>query len=132
MVSRKMKDLIVKKSKIHGKGVFANRDFKKGEVVVKYNLKPLTKKEFENLPEKEKHFTDFDKGKYWLFQIPERFVNHSCEPNTNPNQVKRCDVPIRKIKKGVEITTHYRKNNIQGLNMRCNCGSKNCKKIIMN
>ncbi len=126
------KDLIVKKSKIHGKGVFANRDFKKGEVVIKYNLKPLTKKEFENLPEKEKHYTDFKDGKYWLFQIPERFVNHSCEPNTNPDQIKRCDIAIRDIKKGEEITTDYRKDNIEGLNMRCKCGSKNCKGIIKN
>ncbi len=38
-----MKDIVVKKSKIIGKGVFAIRDFKKGEVVLKWNPKPITK-----------------------------------------------------------------------------------------
>jgi uncharacterized protein len=125
-----MEDLIVKDSKIHGNGLFAGRDFKKGEIVVKYNLKLLTKEEFENLSEKEKHYTDFQDGKYWLFQVPERFVNHSCDPNTNPDQIKRCDVAIKDIKKGEEITTDYSKDNIINLNMKCNCGSKNCRKII--
>lgn len=126
------KDIIVKESKIHGKGVFANRDFKKGEVVIKYNLKPLTKEEFENLPEKEKHYTDFHDGSYWLFQIPERYVNHSCDANTKQviNQEIKCDVAIRDIKKGEEITADYSKENVPGLNMKCNCGSKNCKGII--
>ena len=41
-----MSDIVIKKSKIgqFDKGVFANRDFKKGEIVIKYNLKLLTKK----------------------------------------------------------------------------------------
>ena len=120
-------EIVIKNSKINGKGVFANRDFKKGEVVIKYNLKPLTKKEFENLSEKEKHYTDFQDGRYWLFQIPERFVNHSCNPNTNTKN--KCDVAIKDIKKGEEITTNYLKE-APGLNMKCNCGSKNCKGVI--
>ena len=43
-----MGDLIIGKGKLAGKGVYANRDFKKGEVVTKYNLKPLTKEEYKN------------------------------------------------------------------------------------
>lgn len=52
-------DIIIKKSKIgqFDKGVFANKDFKKGEIVIKYHLTPLTRKEFEKLPEIEKQFT---------------------------------------------------------------------------
>ncbi len=126
------KSLIVKKSKIHGKGVFANRNFKKGSIVIKYNLKPLTKKEFENLSESEKHFTSFENNKYWLFPSPERFVNHSCNPNTNPDLVNKYDIAIRDIKKGEEITTDYRKDNVPGLDMKCNCRSKNCKLVIKN
>lgn len=36
-------DIVIKKSKIgqFEKGVFANMDFKKGEVVIKYNLKSI-------------------------------------------------------------------------------------------
>ena len=127
-----MADLIVKKSNIHGMGVFANRDFRKGEIVIKYNLKHLTKEEFDSLPKIEKHFTSFQEGKYWLFSSPERYVNHSCEPNVNPNFKERGDFAIRNIKKGEEIATDYRKDDVPGLNMGCNCGSKNCKKTITN
>ena len=123
-----MPDVIVKKSKIHGRGVFANKDFKKGEIVIKYNLKKLTKEKFNNLSEKEKHYTSKENGEYLLFPSPERYVNHSCSPNTNP--INKCDIAIKDIKKGEEITTDYSKDNVPGLNMRCNCGNKDCKKII--
>ncbi len=127
-----MVDLVVRESKIHGKGVFANKNFKKGEIVVKYNLKPLTAEEFENLPESEKHFTSKQDGQIWLFSSPERYVNHSCEPNTNPNLKEKIDFAIRDILKGEEILTDYTKDDVPGLNMVCNCGRANCKKIIKN
>jgi len=116
----KMKDPIyiskkysVKKSDIQGKGVFANRDFKKGELVIRYNLKQLTKEEFDDLSKSEKHYTDFHDGSYWLFQIPERYVNHSCDANTRQilNQEVKCDVAIKDIKKGEEITSDYSKED---------------------
>ena len=122
--------IIVKKSKIHGKGVFASKDFKKGKKVIIYHLKPLTQKEFRNLPEKEKHFTSKIGKTIYLFPSPERYVNHSCTPNTHPNSKEKCDVAIRDIKKGEEITTDYRKDNVPNLSMKCRCGSKSCKKII--
>jgi len=127
-------EIIVKDSKIQGKGAFANRDFKKGEIVIKYNLKPLTKEEFQNLSEKEKHYTDFHDGRYWLFQIPERYVNHSCDANTEQvlDQEIKCDRAIKDIKIGEEITADYTKEDIPSMKMICNCGSKNCKKIIKN
>jgi len=123
-----MEDVIVKKSKIHGRGVFANKDFKKGEIVIKYNLKKLTEEEFNNLSERGKHYTSKENREYLLFPSPERYVNHSCNPNTNP--INKCDVAIKDIKKGEEITTDYSKDNVPGLNMKCNCGDKDCKKII--
>ena len=123
-----MSDVLIKKSKIHEKGIFANRNFEKGEIVIKYNLKKLTKEEFENLSEKEKHYTS-KKGKdYFLFLPPERHVNHSCDPNTN--SINKCDVAIKDIKKGEEVTGNYSKENVPGLKMECNCGSKNCRGII--
>jgi len=40
-----MADVIVKKSKIHGLGVFASRNFKKGEIIIKWDTShKLTKK----------------------------------------------------------------------------------------
>jgi hypothetical protein len=46
-----MSDVIISEGNLAGKGVYANRDFKKDEIVVQYHLKPLNKKEYEQLPE---------------------------------------------------------------------------------
>ncbi len=127
-----MPNIIVKRSKIHGKGVFANRDFKKGEIAVKYHLKPLSEEEFNSLSKSEKRFTSFEDGKYWLFPSPERYVNHSCSPNAATNLKAKHDAAIKEIKKGEEILIDYSSDNIPGLNMKCKCGSKNCKKVIKN
>lgn len=111
-----MKDLVIKKSKIgqfdNGKGVFADRDFKKGEVVIKYNLKLLTKKESEDLHEDEKEFTHTHYGKIYLYREPERYINHSPNPNTIQDLKNKCDIAKRNIKKGEEITTDATKDDI--------------------
>lgn len=122
------KNIIVKKSKINKKGVFAARDFKKGEVVLKWKPKALKKSEAEKLKDSQKHYLHkTSNNKYYLIQPPERFVNHSCEANT---QVKNssCDVAIRDIKKSEEITSCYGKDALALF--VCKCGSKNCKNVI--
>lgn len=121
------KGVIVKKSKIHKKGVFAARNFKKGEIVMKWQPIILDKYKFERLTENQKDFTyKIASNKYFLMQPPEKFVNHSCDPNTH---VKRnCDIAIRKIYKGEEISTDYGKSNPDSFN--CKCGSKNCRNKI--
>jgi len=69
------KDILMKKSKISGKGVFALRDFKKGEVVLKWNPKPIKKSEINSLTSRKKtYIVNFGK-KYFLMQSPERYVN---------------------------------------------------------
>ena len=105
--------LRIKKSKIgqFDKGVFANRDFKKGEIVIKYNLKPLTNEEFQNLPENEKQFTHNHWGIIYLYPPPARYVNHSSNPNTVQNLKEGYDVAITDIKKGEEITTDATKDD---------------------
>ena len=71
-----MNNVIIGKGNLDGKGIYAERDFRKGEVVVKYNLKHLTEDEFQNLSESEKKFTHIYKGKIRLYSEPERYVNH--------------------------------------------------------
>lgn len=107
-----MADVILGKGKMFGKGVFADKDFKKGEIIIKYNLKPLTKQEFEALPEREKNFTHTHFGVLYLYSSPERYVNHSPDPNTYPNLKNQCDVAVKDIKKGEEITTDATKDDI--------------------
>lgn len=107
-----MNDVLIGKGNLQGKGVFANRDFKKGEVVIKYQLKFLTLEEFQDLPENEKMFTHKHWGKIYLYSEPERFVNHSDLPNTYQDLKKQCDIALRDILKGEPITTNANKDDI--------------------
>jgi SET domain-containing protein len=76
--------VVVKNSKIKGKGVFAAKNFKKGETILFWHPKAtISKKDISSLSKYEQnHITYIGKGKYIVMGIPERFVNHSCEPNT--------------------------------------------------
>ena len=107
-----MSDVIIGKGNLAGKGVYAHRDFKKGEVVIEYNLKPLTEYELENLPEGEKEFTHLHWGVIHLYSKPERYVNHSDNPNTYQDLTNKCDVVLRDIKKGEMVTTNATKDDI--------------------
>ena len=111
-----MHDVSIRKSKIaqfgNGKGVFANRDFKKGEIVIKYHLRPLTRQEFDKLPQEEKNYTHKHRGVLYLYSSPERYVNHTSNPNTVQDLEMKCDVAKRGIKKGEEITTDATKDDI--------------------
>ena len=118
-----MDNIVIKKSKINNKGVFADRDFKKGETVLLWKPRVISKKEFEELTETNNNYLTTQGGSYFLMQSPEKFVNHSCEPNTKA--INKSDVAIRDIKDGEEITSSYLKPD-----SKCNCGSKNCKGII--
>lgn len=42
-------NIVVRKSKIHNNGIFANKDFKKGDVVLKWNPKQLKKSEVDTI-----------------------------------------------------------------------------------
>ncbi|MFA6526041.1 MAG: SET domain-containing protein [Candidatus Buchananbacteria bacterium] len=121
-------ELTVKKSRISGLGVFANRAFKKGEIVVKWptdNI--LSAKEAENLPAKEKPYLIKSGRKYILMQSPARYVNHSCDANTKGGN--KCDVAVRDIKNGEEITSDYYSEDGKD-EFICKCRSKKCKKIF--
>lgn len=124
-----MTDVIVKDSKIQGKGVFANKDFKKGDIVMRWNTSnTISKEEYDKLSDEEKrHITLLD-NKYTIMQEPEKFVNHSCDSNTTAKNF--CDIATKNIAKGEEITADYSDTITEGEEMICHCNSKNCKKII--
>jgi hypothetical protein len=50
-----MSDVVIGKGKLAGKGIYANRKFFKGDIVIKYTLKLLTKEEWKLLPKSEKN-----------------------------------------------------------------------------
>ena len=129
LTARKTFDVIVKRSKIEGRAVFAARDFKKGEIVVKWDVSHrLTAKDVKRLSIDEKKYVAYMDHKYILMQPPARYVNHSCDANTYAKDF--CDVAKRDIKKGEEITGDYSEDETPGFEMKCNCRSRNCKGII--
>lgn len=101
-----MKDVVIGKGKLVGKGVYAARDFKKGELVKLYNLKALTQAEFDLLPKNEQKYVHSFWGKMYLFAEPSRYVNHSANPNTRQDLKKMCDYALGPIRKGEMITTN--------------------------
>ena len=140
----------VKKSKIHGSGVFASENIPKGKKIIEYIGDKITKSEGDRRSELriKKYLNSRKTGSVYIFELNKkydidgsplynkaRYINHSCDPN--------CEVDIledqiwissiKKIKKGEELTCDYGyefdksdfKDHI------CKCGSKKCIGFII-
>lgn len=117
----------VRNSTISGKGLFALKPINKDEVVVVWNPRVLSKQEASKLSEDERsHYTYPDGDKILLMQPPERYMNHSCEPNTHVEG--RSDVASRDIACGEEITSDYLDLETEGF--KCTCGNTICRSIV--
>jgi SET domain-containing protein len=119
-----------KESKKHGNGLFALKDFKKGESlyllkkgrIVKYN-------EIQYLSEQEKiHLDQIGENKYEIIESPGCYINHSCDPNVEEKD--RTGYALKDIKKDEEITIDYDKIAYLEKLFECHCGSKNCKGLV--
>src|SRR3989344_981299 len=121
----KTDEVIVKQSNIHGNGVYATRDFKSGDIVLRWDKSNvLTVEEFEKLTDDEKRYVCFEDGIYVRMQEPERYENHSCDSNTTAKQFS--DIATRDIKKGEEITSNYNGESPTSVKFKCDCGSLKC------
>ena len=120
------KSFEIKPSAIHGNGLFACRAFAPGEVVLRWDLSHVIPNELlSSLSAEERRYTHpFDATTTLLVQSPERFVNHSCDNNTIVRDF--CDVAIRAIRSGDEITSNYCTDS-SGSKFSCCCGSTNCR-----
>jgi uncharacterized protein len=128
-----MRRVYTAKSLIHGTGVFSSADFSPGEIILKIDdsrvvtdADPLdqAKGEFEH------HCDYLATGKVILMQLPERFINHRCEPNTFIRTVSgdRYVVALREIRHGDEITYDYCVNGDGDTVWDCSCKSPECRK----
>jgi len=89
----------------------------------------LSEKEAKKIPKNERRYLSYiGNGRYIVEQGAGRYVNHSCDSNTYVKDEK--DIAKRDIKKGEEITSDYSLEGVAEMNFKCNCGSKNCRKII--
>lgn len=119
-------DIEVRPSRIHGTGLFALKAFKPGDIVLHWDVSHLISKEdLALLSSAEQHYTHpFDEQRLIVVQPPARFVNHSCNNNTEVRDF--CDVAIREIAPGEEITSSYSSDG-SGSVFVCSCGAPNCR-----
>ncbi|KKR31810.1 MAG: Nuclear protein SET [Parcubacteria group bacterium GW2011_GWF2_39_8b] len=126
-----MKHIYHSTSKIDRIGLFAGENIKKDEVIqhIKGEIKlfvPRNKKESLTYPD----WIGIGKHRWIDPQYPNEYLNHSCNPNSSIKG-KVTMVALKNIKEGEEITIDY--SIIEGddmWKMKCNCGEKNCRKII--
>lgn len=112
-------------------GVFAKQKIKKGELLFKVEG-PTVKYSFPPDYRLGPHWISVGKQK-WLIPLennPCNFLKHSCQPNTvltGKNEV----LALSEIQQGEELTID---DSITELDPRwkrkCNCGEKNCRKVI--
>ena len=140
----------VKKSKVHGHGVFATKDIRKNTRVIQYIGEKVSRVEGNRRSEEriKKYLNSKKMGSVYIFELNKnfdldgsplynkaRYINHSCDPN--------CEVDIldgkiwissmKKIKKGEELNYDYGyefdKSDFR--DHICKCGSKNCIGFII-
>ena len=132
----------LKKSKINGKGIFASENIKKNETICFLKGKekniPQIKKEYLEGKEKINDPLQIKEDTYIDIEKPYLYFNHSCNPNAGIREKNEL-FAIKNIKKEEEITFDYSTTSWEkdwGLKdekefaMKCNCNSKNCRKII--
>jgi SET domain-containing protein len=123
-------DVEVRKSGIQGTGLFARRAFKAGDVVLQWKLEnKIDTTELAALDfEERKYLHPLDEHTYAILKPPERFVNHSCNNNTVVKNL--CDVAVRDIQVGEEITSDYSSSDSGDQSFLCACGAPNCRKFV--
>ena len=133
----------VRESEIHGTGVFASTKVPKGKKVIEYIGEKITKKESarRSIALIEKNRGSETDGAVYIFEvnkrhdidgnIPEntaRFINHSWDPNCEPDVIKNRVwlISTRKIKKGEELSYNYGFDLEDYEEHKCRCGAKEC------
>lgn len=105
--------VIIGKGSMSGKGLYAARDFKKGEVVIAYELQPLTFQELKALSAEDYAATHNINGQIYLYPEPVRYVSHSAEdPNVRNDHARHADIALRDIKAGELITVDARYDDV--------------------
>ena len=127
-----MKNVVVKKSRIIGKGVFSSKNFREGEVILEIDDSHVVTDPSKLT--KEQHEFELDylaDGKIVVMQAPERYINHSCDPNSYVKTVNgiRKVFAMRDIQKEEEIVGDYSINGYNEGTFKCRCGSENCRVV---
>jgi len=128
-------DVEVRPSPIEDLGLFALRAFRPGELIRTINVvreitpdAPLR----PDVGERADH-CDYPDGKVVLIGLPDRHVNHSCDPRAWVRHTETiCQlVARREIPSGNEITCDYSINVTGGDAWPCHCGAARCRGVVV-
>ena len=138
-----------KKSKVHGSGLFAAQDVKKGLQVIEYIGDKVSKREGDKRADKQinKAKRNHNNGMVYIFELNQRYdidgdvpyndarlINHSCDPNCEVEIVNNrlWISAIKHIKKGSEISNNYGYSyDTDYVDHVCKCGSPKCVGYIL-
>ena len=135
----------VKKSVIHGTGVFAMKNIKRGTKIIEYIGEKITKLEGDKRSERriKKYLNSKTTGSVYIFELNSRYdidgspiynkaryINHSCKPNCEV-EIVRGHIWIKAIKNILEkdeltYDYGYEFDKDDYTDHKCKCGSKNC------
>ena len=140
---------IVRKSKVHGRGVFASCQIKKGTKIIEYIGEKITKKERDQRSEEriKKYLKSRKTGSVYIFELNQRYdidgsplynkaryINHSCDPNCEV-EITNNEIwisAIKNIKKDTELTYNYGYPFDSDFEEHiCKCGTKKCVGYIL-
>lgn len=128
---KSLKKIYYKNSNIHGFGLFAKRNIKKGETVfiIKGKMVNFVVKNIKDVFYGE-NWVGIRKNKWIDTSIPSVYLNHSCNPNCGISGSVTV-VAIKKILKNEEVTIDY--SIIEETDrwfMKCKCGYYKCRRKV--
>jgi SET domain-containing protein len=123
-------------SSIHGKGLFARRRIRKGEVVAikgghVYDARTLARAKRRIAASYIQIADGFFIGALTAAEVPRNkvFINHSCEPNLGiRGQIVY--VALRDIAAGEEVTYDWAMEENVATRTRCRCGARRCRGVL--
>jgi hypothetical protein len=122
-------------SRIHGTGVFAARAYRAGERVHRRNIArdvtPETPLQ-EDLGEFEHHQDWLGGGRVVLLGVPDRYLNHCCEPNSYVREIdgEQYIYAYRDIAAGDELTNDYSNGGGGDTVWYCECSALTCRQTM--
>jgi len=124
-------DVVIKETE-RGKGLFAPAAIAAGTVIfsVDVNRNRLAFDETKELDDRESYALQIGLSEYVLLKPPLVYANHSCQPNCGFNAAYAF-FALRDIAAGEELVWDYSTSMFEhNWNMKCQCGSALCRKIV--
>ena len=130
-----MSKLAVKKSTVHGQGVFSTAHIRQCEVIHRIDDCRIVDAEHPRRPELGEdpiHRDWLPDGTTVLMQKPAGFFNHSCDPNIFVYSIdrQRFVLAMRDIDASEELFIDYSMNGVDGDIWECQCRAPNCRRGI--